>query len=179
VVWSLFSGGNLPKSRAALGLAYLMAKAARRWGPLQERLKKSKVGQAIIRKTTSLILVLTFLRGAENGCPPSPCDSRWLFLYLFVHPPSLLHLSFLQTTLLNHHLLSLYSPLPSLPSDTVPEAVGSSQHLLLSSTSFSTLIIIVVIIVSFCRSSRYAASQPNTKLFFLRQRWVRHRELLR
>jgi hypothetical protein len=88
-------------------------------------------------RTASLILVLAFLRtsiGAENGCPPSPCDSKWLFSYFFVHPPSLLYP-------LHTHSPPLILPFSLVPSGAVAWAalpnIFSLSRLLESSSSSS------------------------------------------
>jgi hypothetical protein len=85
---------------------------------------------------------------------PLMTQDGYFYIYSSTLPPFSIFLFskllYLTTTSFRSILLS---PLPSLLSNIVPKAVGSSQHLLLSFTSFSTLIIIVIIIVSFCRLS--------------------------
>jgi hypothetical protein len=86
LVWSLFSTADLPKSRAALTLAYLSART-----PVQEHQNKSEWVPDDLRL---LSLSCCRKRAAENGCPPSSGGSRQSVV--FIRPsPSLSSLSFL------------------------------------------------------------------------------------
>jgi hypothetical protein len=123
-VSSLFSAADLPKSRAALALAYLMAKAARRLGPLaslQQEHQKKPVDQVIIQRTASYPRSIFSEKGSRKWLPSipwvtqdggHPISSFILPPFSIFFPPSLLYSTII------------------LPRSTSPPSPSAGCHLL-------------------------------------------------
>jgi len=151
-VQSLLSAADLPKSRAALPLAYLAAKAARPYRPLPtdrcRNAKNKRVGQSHHSENRFSDSRSTLWDGGEQKTAPlhhHPLGgSGWRPSYIFVHPPSLLYLLSSKPLILNNHW-SLALPLSS-PSARC-HCLGS--RLLLHIFGLTSLLLIVTAVVPF------------------------------